>query len=274
MPFKWFTVVLLLIVFPLLLSLTFKYLVSFSFSSLLLKNFIDSVYLMGFALMLERIIPFANYVKLDFTQRIINYLALAIISVSLWVLLTYSSSLIFLDTESRDEIIILLPITALIGSLLYLIELLSINYRIIKLKIENNNESSAVYDKENETESEVVYDSSEIENNFLERVALKSGQKIHVILVPDIVYIQSDGDYVQLFTEKGKFIKENTMKYFEANLHPKKFVRIHRSYIVNVEKITRIELYEKNSQMLILKNGHQVKASTAGYKMLREVLNL
>ena len=130
------------------------------------------------------------------------------------------------------------------------------------------------YDKENETESEVVYDSSEIENNFLERVALKSGQKIHVILVPDIVYIQSDGDYVQLFTEKGKFIKENTMKYFEANLHPKKFVRIHRSYIVNVEKITRIELYEKNSQMLILKNGHQVKASTAGYKMLREVLNL
>ena len=136
-------------------------------------------------------------IGVTFYNHAVLFREISIISVSLWVLLTYSSSLIFLDTESRDEIIILLPITALIGSLLYLIELLSINYRIIKLKIENNNESSAVYDKENETESEVVYDSSEIENNFLERVALKSGQKIHVILVPDIVYIQSDGDYVQ-----------------------------------------------------------------------------
>ena len=225
-------------------------------------------------MILEKIIPFTNYVKLDFRQRLINSLALAIISVSVWVLITYSSSVILFGIETRDEIIKLLPVTALIGSLLYLIELLIINYRTLKLSIEYGNEAELETEKTDKPNAVAVEESNEKENGYLERIALKTGQKIHVILIPDIVYIQSDGDYVQLITEDGKYIKEETMKYFEANLHPQKFVRIHRSYIVNVEKIARIELFEKNSQMLMLKNGHQIKASTTGYKILREVLNL
>ena len=274
MPLKWFTVVPLLVLFPLLLTFAFKFLVSFSFSLLLLKNFIDTVFLIVFAMILEKIIPFTNYVKLDFRQRLINSLALAIISVSVWVLITYSSSVILFGIETRDEIIKLLPVTALIGSLLYLIELLIINYRTVKLSIEYGNEAELETEKTDKPNAVAVEESNEKENGYIERIAIKTGQKIHVILVPDIVYIQSDGDYVQLITEDGKYIKEETMKYFEANLHPQKFVRIHRSYIVNVEKIARIELFEKNSQMLMLKNGHQIKASTTGYKMLREVLNL
>ncbi|MBF6598094.1 MAG: LytTR family transcriptional regulator DNA-binding domain-containing protein [Fermentimonas sp.] len=274
MPLKWFTIVVLLVLFALLLTFAFKYLVSFSFSLLLLKNFIDTVFLIVFAVVLEKIIPFTNYVKLDFRQRLINSLALAIISVSVWVLVTYSSSVILFGIEARDEIIKLLPVTALIGSLLYLIELLIINYRTVKLNIEYGNEAELETEKTDKPNAVAVEESNEKENGYLERIALKTGQKIHVILIPDIVYIQSDGDYVQLNTENGKYIKEETMKYFEANLHPQKFVRIHRSYIVNVEKIARIELFEKNSQMLMLKNGHQIKASTTGYKMLREVLNL
>ena len=274
MPLKWFTVVPLLVLFPLLLTFAFKYLVSFSFSLLLLKNFIDTVFLIVFAVVLEKIIPFTNYVKLDFRQRLINSLALAIISVSVWVLITYSSSVILFGIEARDEIIKLLPVTALIGSLLYLIELLIINYRTLKLNIEYGNEAELETEKTDKPNAVAVEESNEKENGYIERIAIKTGQKIHVILVPDIVYIQSDGDYVQLITEDGKYIKEETMKYFEANLHPQKFVRIHRSYIVNVEKIARIELFEKNSQMLMLKNGHQIKASTTGYKILREVLNL
>ena len=274
MPFKWFTLVILLVLFPLLLTFAFKYLVSFSFSLLLLKNFIDTVFLIGFALVLEKIIPFTNYVKLDFTQRFINFLALAIISVSVWVLLTYSSSLILFGTEAKVEIMKLLPVTALIGSLLYLIELLFISNRSLNINLQNSNEDIAEMEIVNKPIMTRDDESVVKENDFIERIALKTGQKIHVILISDIVYIQSDGDYVQLITENGKYIKEETMKYFEANLHPQKFVRIHRSYIVNVEKIARIELFEKNSQMLMLKNGHQIKASTTGYKMLREVLNL
>ena len=143
MPLKWFTVVPLLVLFPLLLTFAFKFLVSFSFSLLLLKNFIDTVFLIGFAVILEKIIPFTNYVKLDVKQRFINSLALAIISVSVWVLLTYSSSIILFGTEARDEIIKLLPITALIGSLLYLIELLFISNRALNLSLEKSNEDIA-----------------------------------------------------------------------------------------------------------------------------------
>jgi len=95
-----------------------------------------------------------------------------------------------------------------------------------------------------------------------------------VILVPDIVYIQSDGDYVQIVTHQNRFLKEETMKYFEAGLPSSQFVRVHRSYIVNVEKILRIEMYEKQNQMLTLKNGDKIRASVAGYKALRAVLNL
>ncbi|OJV74921.1 MAG: hypothetical protein BGO34_07925 [Bacteroidia bacterium 44-10] len=64
------------------------------------------------------------------------------------------------------------------------------------------------------------------------------------------------------------------MKYFETGLPSMQFVRVHRSYIVNVEKILRIEMYEKQNQMLTLKNGDKIRASVTGYKALRTVLNL
>jgi DNA-binding LytR/AlgR family response regulator len=119
-------------------------------------------------------------------------------------------------------------------------------------------------------EDERSVDNTEI----LERIAVKVGQKIHVILVPDIIYIEAEGDYVRIITDNGKYIKEDTMKYYEAGLPPSKFVRVHRSHIVNVEKILRIELYEKQNQMLTLKNGDQVRASVSGYKSLRDALKL
>lgn len=103
---------------------------------------------------------------------------------------------------------------------------------------------------------------------------VKTGQRIHVILTSEIVYIQSDGDYVQIVTDQSKFLKEETMKYFEANLPNNLFVRVHRSYIVNLEKISRIETYEKNNQMLMLKNGDKIKASASGYRTLRDALGL
>lgn len=110
--------------------------------------------------------------------------------------------------------------------------------------------------------------------NELETLAVKLGQKIHLISVADIVYLQADGDYVQIATTSGKFLKEQTMKYFEENLPTKHFVRVHRSYIVHVKYISRIELYEKQNQQLTLTNGHKVKVSQTGYRCLRAKLNI
>jgi len=108
----------------------------------------------------------------------------------------------------------------------------------------------------------------------LTRIAVKTRQQIHVVAVDDIDYFESDGDYVKLHTAKSAFLKEKTMKYFEENLPSQQFVRIHRSYIVNVNKVSKIELYEKDSYRVHLKNGEILKASSNGYKALKATVSL
>ena len=112
-----------------------------------------------------------------------------------------------------------------------------------------------------------------IQSSELERVAVKDRQQIHIIPVRDIHYIEACGDYVSLFTANNSFLKEKTMKYFEENLPPKQFIRIHRSYMVNVNEISKIELYEKENYRVYLKDGKMLKASNSGYKLLKEIIS-
>ncbi len=107
----------------------------------------------------------------------------------------------------------------------------------------------------------------------LDKISVKEGSQIHIINLKDLNYIQAYGDYVMLFTESGKHIKEQTMRYFEIHLPPL-FVRIHRSTIVNSEKIARAELFGKESYNIYLKNGTCLKASATGYRLLKERLLL
>ena len=108
----------------------------------------------------------------------------------------------------------------------------------------------------------------------LTRIAVKDRQEIHVIPVQDIDFIEADGDYVKLHTPKKAFLKEKTMKYFEENLPAGQFIRIHRSYIVNVNEVAKIELYEKDSYRVHLKSGETLKASAGGYKALKAAVSL
>ena len=108
----------------------------------------------------------------------------------------------------------------------------------------------------------------------LTRIAVKDRQQIHVIPVNDIDFIEADGDYVKLHTAKSAYLKEKTMKYFEENLSPGQFIRIHRSFIVNVNEVAKIELYEKESYRVHLKSGEILKASSNGYKALRTAVSL
>lgn len=102
---------------------------------------------------------------------------------------------------------------------------------------------------------------------------VKDGSRIHIIKTDKIEYIQSYGDYVQIFSEGQKHIKELTMKYLESSL-PMMFVRIHRSCIVNSSMISRIEQYGKESYNVHLKNGTCLKASATGYKSLKQFLSI
>ena len=107
----------------------------------------------------------------------------------------------------------------------------------------------------------------------LERVVVKDRHKISIIPVEKIRYIESLDDYVLIYTNEGRHMKQKTMKFFEANLNQKNFIRIHRSYIVQVEHIAEIQQYEKESYIVILKDGTKLKVSKSGYKKLKEVLH-
>jgi len=109
---------------------------------------------------------------------------------------------------------------------------------------------------------------------YIERISVKTGQKLDLLNLDDIMYFQSNGDYVSIYSKEKVYLKEETMKYFESNLPPKQFIRIHRSYIVNVNFINSIENYKKNQFIVKLKNGYELKASLSGYKILKETLSL
>lgn len=107
---------------------------------------------------------------------------------------------------------------------------------------------------------------------ILDRIVVKTGSKIKVIPVDSILYIESQDDYVMIYVPDGKFLKQQTMKYFEQFLDPTKFVRIHRSYLVNISTIKQLELYEKNSYLAMLSNGAKLKVSDTGYKLLKGMM--
>lgn len=109
---------------------------------------------------------------------------------------------------------------------------------------------------------------------ILDRIAVKIRDKIVVIPIEVLCYLKADGDYVQLHTMGASYLKEQTMKYFENSLPPDQFVRVHRSYIVNIEMISGIEQYGKQTRQVKLKNGDKIMVSATGYKILRTKLKL
>jgi two-component system, LytTR family, response regulator len=107
----------------------------------------------------------------------------------------------------------------------------------------------------------------------IDRVVVKTGSKIKVIPAEKIIYIEAQDDYVMIYAEDSKHLKEKTMKYFESHLDSSQFIRIHRSYIVNVNHIAQLEHFSKESYLVILKNGVKLKVSDSGYKNLKARLN-
>lgn len=109
---------------------------------------------------------------------------------------------------------------------------------------------------------------------WLDRISVKNGTRIHLIPIQEIWFLQAGGDYVTLTTPSGEYVKEQTLKYFETHLPPASFVRIHRSCIVNVQQIVRVELFGKENYQVKLKCGVSLRASLTGYKLLKERLSL
>jgi two-component system LytT family response regulator len=107
----------------------------------------------------------------------------------------------------------------------------------------------------------------------LERVVVKTGNKIKVIPVDKIIYLEAQDDYIMIYTDEGKHLKQGTMKYYEDNLDDSKFIRVHRSYIVRIDQVTQLEPYARDNYALKLKNGATLKIRRNGLKNLKEKFN-
>lgn len=106
------------------------------------------------------------------------------------------------------------------------------------------------------------------------RIVIRDGGRIRILPLKAIIHLEADDDYVKITTQEGTFMKKATLKHYEDQLPDAQFVRIHRSFMVNVGYITRIDPYEKASHMAVLSSGGRLPVSKSGYQRLKEVLGI
>jgi len=107
-----------------------------------------------------------------------------------------------------------------------------------------------------------------------QRIVIKDGSKIKIIPLHEVFYLEAADDFVKVYTKEGYFLKNKTMGHFEQILDATQFVRSHRSYIINISQITRIDPYEKDNHLAILKSGAKIPVSRTGYPKLKSILGL
>ncbi len=106
------------------------------------------------------------------------------------------------------------------------------------------------------------------------RIVVRNGGDIQIVPTSDIVYIEAYDDYVKIFTKDTYHLKKKTMTYYEETLDPSVFFRTHRSFIINLQQLTKIEPLEKNTFVVLLKNGKKVPLSRSGYSKIKDLLGI
>ncbi len=106
------------------------------------------------------------------------------------------------------------------------------------------------------------------------RIVVKNGSDIRIVPMADVMYIEAYDDYVKIFTKDTYYLKKKTMNYYEQVLDSSHFFRTHRSFIINLQELTKIEPLEKNTYVVLLKNGKRIPLSRTGYSKLKETLGV
>ena len=132
-------------------------------------------------------------------------------------------------------------------------------------KVKQTNENS---DREEANIESIEY------GHPLQRIVVKDRKEIVIIGVQEIQYIEAQDDYVAIHADKGKWLKKNTMRYFEKALNKDQFVRIHRKYILNIEAISKLDKLGKETYMVLLKSGGSIPVSSSGYRKLKVQLGI
>ena len=206
-----------------------------------------------------------RHVHASVLQKLLTHAALAILFIIFWLGVSMLCIMLLWPAGRLVSLLPVLPFLVFTGILFYVIA--TFIYAQLLAEIEEDEGVQEQPDVNPVQEQEV-------EEKPLENIAVKSGRNINVVPVSEIRYLKSEGDYVMIYTLSGHFMKEQTMKYFERNLPATQFIRVHRSYIVNIHAIMRIERYGKGEQLIVLQGGATIRVSDAGYRELKARLKL
>lgn len=108
----------------------------------------------------------------------------------------------------------------------------------------------------------------------IRRIPVRSGSRIHVLKPDEIKFIEAQDDYIKLFSTKGTFLKQQTMKYMDNHLPEETFVRIHRSYILNINFLSQLEIYDRSGYTAVLTDGQKLPVSRSGNTRLKKIIQL
>lgn len=111
-------------------------------------------------------------------------------------------------------------------------------------------------------------------NRDQNRIVLKDEGKIRILPLDEIIHLEADDDYVKIHASSGKFMKKKTLQFYEDSLSQDSFCRVHRSHLINISHIVRIDPYEKNSHLALLKDGSKIPISRGGFQKLKAKLNI
>jgi two-component system LytT family response regulator len=108
------------------------------------------------------------------------------------------------------------------------------------------------------------------QGRFAERIVVRDGAQVHVVPTEQVDYVEAQDDYVAVHATGHSHLKHQTLAELAETLDPERFVRIHRSYLVNVDRIARVDLLAKDQRVVILRDGRQLPVSRSGHERLRE----
>jgi two-component system LytT family response regulator len=123
-------------------------------------------------------------------------------------------------------------------------------------------------------EAPVLAKAARAPDSYLERVVIRDGAEILIIPVTNIDFVRGQDDYVEVFHEGRSTLTQQTLQHLETNLDPRQFVRVHRSYLLNVSRVARLEPWGQGSKMAVLSDGRTVPVSRSGEARLRAVLGV
>lgn len=109
---------------------------------------------------------------------------------------------------------------------------------------------------------------------LMNRIVVKDQSEIKIIPLVDISHIEAYDDYVKIHVKSKYHLKNQTLTFLENALINEQFVRIHRSFLINLQYLTRIESLEKNSYYAVLTSGERIPISRTSYPKLKTLLGL